>query len=106
MGVHPGRMGNVGIFLSEFLQGSQEMSKDVPLFLLAVTVCTYWGTVVLLVLYKRLRHGRSAGTWPRHGYERRLWVLIVPVVLAWILLPILACNSRLPWLSLPSWAQD
>ena len=56
------------------------MFKDGPLVLLALTVAMYWATVAMLVLAKRLRHGRSAGLVPSHAYERRLWVLIVPVV--------------------------
>ncbi len=83
------------------------MFKDVPLFLLATTVGTYWGTVALLVLYKRVRHGRSSGLLPRHPYERpTLQRLLVPVVLAWIALPILALSEPFSWLALPSWAQD
>ncbi len=82
------------------------MLKDGPLFLLATTVGVYWGTVALLILFKRLRHGRSSGLVPRHRYERRLWALIVPVVLAWIALPILALSEPFSWLALPSWAQD
>lgn len=82
------------------------MFKDVPLFVLALTVTIYWATVVLLVLAKRLRHGRSAGLVPSQAYERRLWLLIVPVVTAWILLPILAGKDQLPWISLPSWAHS
>jgi protein-S-isoprenylcysteine O-methyltransferase Ste14 len=80
------------------------MFEDLPLFLLACTVALYWGTVMLLVLAKRLRHGRAAGLLPSHAYERRLWLLIVPVVAAWILLPILAAKSHTPWIRLPSWA--
>jgi protein-S-isoprenylcysteine O-methyltransferase Ste14 len=82
------------------------MFMDGPLFVLAATVGTYWGTVALQVLYKRVRHGRSSGLLPRRGYEWRLWGLIVPVVLAWIVLPILAGSARSSWLGLPAWAHD
>src|SRR5262245_4354004 len=82
------------------------MSKDAPIAVLAVTVCLYWGTEVLLALYQGLRRGRSAGILPRHSYEWRLWSLIVPVVAAWMLLPCLASSSQLAWLSLPAWAID
>jgi len=80
------------------------MFEDLPLFVLACTVVVYWGTVMLLVLAKQLRHGRGAGLLPSQAYERRLWLLIVPVVVAWILLPILAAKSHIPWTRLPSWA--
>ena len=82
------------------------MFKDAPLFVLTLTVVLYWATVALLVLAKRLRHGRSAGVVPSHPFERRLWFLIVPVVAAWILLPILAADDRIPWVSVPSWAHN
>jgi protein-S-isoprenylcysteine O-methyltransferase Ste14 len=81
------------------------MGTDGPLLVLATTICTYWGTVALLVLYKRLRHGGRAGLKPRRGFERRLWRLIVPVVGAWILLPLLAAQGW-SWLAVPAWAQD
>jgi protein-S-isoprenylcysteine O-methyltransferase Ste14 len=82
------------------------MFTDVPLAVLALTVCMYWGTVVAMVVYKRLRHGRSAGLVPRNRFERRLWRIILPVVGAWIALPILAGNGASPWLELPQWAHD
>ncbi len=80
------------------------MFRDIPLLLLASAVVLYWTTVVLLALAKRLRHGRSAGLLPSHPYERRLWLLIVPVVVAWVALPILAGKNHTPWVRLPSWA--
>src|SRR5581483_4839865 len=80
------------------------MLKDIPLRTLIVTVCSYWATVLLLAVYQRLQHGRSAGILPRQSYERRLWLLIVPVVAAWVVLPIVAGANRLPWLGLPAWA--
>jgi protein-S-isoprenylcysteine O-methyltransferase Ste14 len=79
---------------------------DVPLFILATTITMYWGTVVMLVIYRRLRHGHSAGVIPRQRYERRLWRLIVPVFLGWISLPWLALNLHVPGLTLPAWATD
>jgi protein-S-isoprenylcysteine O-methyltransferase Ste14 len=80
------------------------MLQDRPLFVLACTVVVYWVTILLLVLAKRLRHGRSAGLLPSNAYERRLWLLLVPVVVAWVLLPILAGKNHDPWIRLPSWA--
>jgi protein-S-isoprenylcysteine O-methyltransferase Ste14 len=77
------------------------MLNDIPLLLLATTVCTYWSTVLLLVVVKRLRHGRSAGLVPKQRYERRLWRLILPVVGSWIALPILALTGAHAWLELP-----
>jgi protein-S-isoprenylcysteine O-methyltransferase Ste14 len=80
--------------------------EDFPLFLLACTIVLYWGTVVLFSLAKRLRPGHGAGLIPSHAFERRLWLLIVPVVVAWIILPILAGKSHTAWLRAPSWASS
>ncbi len=77
---------------------------DFPLFVVASTISTYWATVALLVVYRRLRHGHSAGVLPRQRYERRLWRLIAPVVLAWVTLPWLGLASDVPGLALPAWA--
>ena len=82
------------------------MFADIPLFVLAVTVCMYWSTVLGMVADKRLRYGRSAGLVPRNRFERRLWRIILPVVGAWIALPVLAATTASPFLGLPEWARD
>jgi protein-S-isoprenylcysteine O-methyltransferase Ste14 len=81
------------------------MAKDRPLIVLGLTVCAYWGTVGLLVLYKRLRHGQSAGVVPQQAFERRLWTAMLPIVVLWIALPLLAVRTRFPVLAVPRWAQ-
>lgn len=81
------------------------MLQDIPLFILALTVSAYWATVALLALAKRLRHGRSAGFFPTQSSERWLWLLIVPVVFAWMLLPVLGLRGISPWLRPPSLAE-
>jgi protein-S-isoprenylcysteine O-methyltransferase Ste14 len=77
---------------------------DVPLLVLASTISVYWTTVVLLVLYRRMLHGHSAGVIPRQRFERRLYRILLPVFLAWITLPWLAVSLDLPGLALPGWA--
>jgi protein-S-isoprenylcysteine O-methyltransferase Ste14 len=89
-----------------YAQGGSIVLKDVPLLVIAATIGTYWGTVALLVLHRRVTQGGSSGLLPRHPYERWLWALIVPVVFAWIVLPLLASKGRLPWLLLPAWTHD
>ncbi len=81
------------------------MVRDRPLVVLVLTVCAYWGTIALLVLYKRLRHGQSAGVVPQQPFERRLWAAMLPVVALWIALPLLAVRARFPSLAVPRWAQ-
>jgi protein-S-isoprenylcysteine O-methyltransferase Ste14 len=68
------------------------MAMDWPISVLTLTVWSYWGTVILLVFSKRIRYGQRAGVIPRHRWEKRLWLGIVPVFLAWNSLPILAAT--------------
>jgi protein-S-isoprenylcysteine O-methyltransferase Ste14 len=79
---------------------------DFALLVLASTISIYWTTVVLLVVYRRLRHGHSAGVIPRQRFERRLYRILLPVFLAWITLPWLAMSVHVPGLALPNWAAD
>jgi protein-S-isoprenylcysteine O-methyltransferase Ste14 len=79
---------------------------DFPLLTAVATITTYWATVCVFVVYRRLRHGHSAGLLPRQRYERRLWLLAVPVFAGWIALPWLALALATPNLALPAWAID
>jgi protein-S-isoprenylcysteine O-methyltransferase Ste14 len=80
------------------------MTNDWPVLVLTLTVWAYWGTVILLVLYKRVRHGQSAGVVPRRRWEKRLWWGVVAVFLAWNTLPALAATLRHGPFALPAWA--
>lgn len=80
---------------------------DFPLSILAGTISTYWGTVVLFALYRRLRHGHSAGVIPRNRAERRIWRMLVPAVGGWLALPWLAAGLHdTPGIAVPAWAAD
>jgi protein-S-isoprenylcysteine O-methyltransferase Ste14 len=82
------------------------MVKDAPLLVLSSSVCIYWITVVFLALYQWLRHGQGAGFLPRQAMERRLWVLLVPMVIAWIAFPVLSHRGTFSWLALQPWARS
>jgi protein-S-isoprenylcysteine O-methyltransferase Ste14 len=77
---------------------------DVPLLVLAITISTYWSTVALLVFYRRIRHGHSAGVIPRQRFERRLYRILLPVFLGWITLPWLGRSLDVWGVALPEWA--
>src|SRR5437762_3607765 len=84
--------------------GGAIMARDWPLAVLTLTVWAYWGTVILLAFYKRMRYGQRAGVIPRHRWEKRLWLGVVPVFLAWNTLPVLAATLHHGPFSLPGWA--
>jgi protein-S-isoprenylcysteine O-methyltransferase Ste14 len=71
-----------------------------------LTIWAYWGTVLLLAFAKRASSGHGAGVIPRHRWEKRLWLGVVPVVLAWNAFPALAASLHHGPFALPSWASS
>jgi len=82
------------------------MPHDLPLAIAAATVWLYWATVLSMVAYKRLRFGRHSGVVPRQRFERRLWLVLLPTVGAWLALPVLAATTRLPGFTPAAWVRD
>jgi protein-S-isoprenylcysteine O-methyltransferase Ste14 len=78
---------------------------DIPLTILALTVTFYWGRVGAMVLRARRRSRDLAGLVPEQSGERRMWLVWVPLVTAWIALPWLALGHRAGILGLPEFAR-
>lgn len=78
---------------------------DIPLLVLALTVTLYWGRVGAMVLRARRRSRDLAGLVPEQSGERRMWLLFVPMVAAWVALPWLALNRRNDLFALPEFAR-
>lgn len=76
---------------------------DVPLAILVVTLWAYWAGLVRMVLRVR-RKGRRAGLVPLERLEKRMWIVWVPLVVAWLTLPVLALFAEGPPLAAPPWA--
>jgi protein-S-isoprenylcysteine O-methyltransferase Ste14 len=74
---------------------------DVPLIVAATTVWTYWLSVVGMVVRSHLRYRTSAGGLPRAIRERVMWVVWVPAIVLWQVVPYLASVSSHPLLALP-----
>ena len=72
--------------------------RDLPLLIVAVAVSAYWlgvGRMVVRVRHKT-RHG--VGLVPQQRRERLMWLVWVPLVVAWIALPWIAQNrAEAPW---------
>jgi protein-S-isoprenylcysteine O-methyltransferase Ste14 len=81
---------------------------DIPAILLALTVSAYWVGVAVMIRRVR-RHARRAGTLdvvvPDDPHERRMWLVWVPLVVAWIALPWLALSSHSALLAVPEFAR-
>lgn len=79
--------------------------KDLPAFVLAVTIWAYWACVVAMAVRVRRRTRKLAGILPSQGLERLMWLTWIPLVITWMTLPWLAATRvGRPW-GLPEFAQ-
>jgi protein-S-isoprenylcysteine O-methyltransferase Ste14 len=79
-----------------------------PALVLGVTVCVYW-TCVLVMMIKVSRKNRKRGRVlvPQQRKERIMGLVWVPLVLAWMVLPLIAADRPVDetlWLAIPGWA--
>lgn len=75
--------------------------KDIPGILLTATVWTYWFGVGIMVVRVHRKSRRLGGLVPEQPLERALWVIWVPLIAAWIVLPYLAMVRHSGWLHTP-----
>jgi len=64
--------------------------KDLPGVLLTATIWSYWLGVGLLILRTRRQTHRFAGLVPEGRREQLMWIVWLPLVALWIVLPYLA----------------
>ena len=57
--------------------------RDIPLLVVALTVCAYWLRVAAMVVRARRKQHRDVGVIPERPAERAMWLVFVPAVLAW-----------------------
>jgi protein-S-isoprenylcysteine O-methyltransferase Ste14 len=77
-----------------------------PLIIVISTVWFYWGSVVFMILRSRFKFGASSGAVPRTTRERMMWMVWVPTVIGWLILPALAYTSSHPLLRAFGWTAD
>jgi protein-S-isoprenylcysteine O-methyltransferase Ste14 len=79
---------------------------DFPLAVLIATIWTYWIAVGAMVVRQRRRKRRNFGFVPEQRIERFMWLVWVPLVVAWIALPYLALTHAEGSFALPAFARD
>ncbi len=80
--------------------------RDIPLLTVAVTVCVYWVRVGAMAVRARHRYRHDVGMVPERPVERLMWLVFVPLVLAWCTLPWIAATRRSgPW-AVPAFARE
>ena len=75
--------------------------EDGPGSILTVTIWLYWAGVGVMVFRVRKRTHKATGLVPKERLERLMWMIWVPLVMAWIVLPYLAMTQSHPLLALP-----
>lgn len=80
--------------------------KDLPATVLTATIWTYWFCVGVMVVRVRRRTRRLSGVVPEQRLEQFMWLVWVPLVVAWMTLPYLAATGApAPW-GIPGIARD
>jgi len=80
--------------------------KDLPCIVLAATVWAYWACVGAMIVRVRRRTRKLSGIVPSQPLEQLMWIVWVPLVAAWMLLPYVAAgSSSTPW-QLPAFARE
>jgi protein-S-isoprenylcysteine O-methyltransferase Ste14 len=80
--------------------------RDLPATVLAVTIWAYWFCVGVMIVRVRKRTRKLPGVVPKQTLERFMWVVWVPLLVAWMTLPYLAATrGQGPW-ALPELARD
>jgi protein-S-isoprenylcysteine O-methyltransferase Ste14 len=80
--------------------------KDLPCIVMAATVWAYWACVGAMIVRVRRRTRKLSGIVPSQRLEQLMWVVWVPLVAAWMLLPYVAAGSTRPPWQLPGFAGD
>lgn len=77
---------------------------DLPLALLTATVWAYWLYVGAMIVRVRRKTRHGVGLVPEQPKERAMWLVWVPLVAAWMILPWLALTRSSGPLALPAFA--
>jgi len=80
--------------------------RDIPGAILVATIWTYWFGVGVMILRVHRKSRRLGGLVPEQRIERLLWLVLVPAIAAWIVLPYLALVRRGPLLHAPAFALE
>jgi protein-S-isoprenylcysteine O-methyltransferase Ste14 len=79
---------------------------DVALLVVALTITAYWLRVGAMVVRARRKQRHDVGVVPERSSERAMWLLFVPLVVAWCALPWLALGRHAGPLAMPAFAHD
>ena len=67
--------------------------KDLPCIVMAATVWAYWACVGAMIVRVRRRTRKLSGIVPSQRLEQLMWIVWVPLVAAWMVLPYVAAGA-------------
>ena len=79
---------------------------DIAGMVVMATIWAYWIGVGAMIVRVRRHARRATGVVPEQSLERFMWLVWVPLVAAWIVLPWLALERSGPPLGLPEFARS
>jgi protein-S-isoprenylcysteine O-methyltransferase Ste14 len=74
---------------------------DPPAAIITATISIYWLCVGFMIVRARRKTHDLAGLVPEKRFERGMWLILVPVVVAWIVLPWLSFTHTEPAFAVP-----
>jgi protein-S-isoprenylcysteine O-methyltransferase Ste14 len=80
--------------------------KDIPGILLMATIWAYWFSVGVMIHRVRRRARTRDVVVPEDPLERHMWLVWVPLVIAWNVLPYLAVTHSHPLLAVSEFARE
>jgi protein-S-isoprenylcysteine O-methyltransferase Ste14 len=80
--------------------------RDIPGTVLVATIWVYWFGVGAMIVRVRRKSRRAAGLVPGQRVERLMWLVWVPLVVAWNVLPYLSLVSGEALLRVPRFALE
>jgi protein-S-isoprenylcysteine O-methyltransferase Ste14 len=84
----------------------QLVEDNFPSAILVATIWAYWFSVGVMVVRARKQTRARQGLVPKQRVERVMWVVWVPLVLAWMLLPWFSLTRSTAGLGLPDFARS
>jgi protein-S-isoprenylcysteine O-methyltransferase Ste14 len=79
---------------------------DVPLAVVTGTIWAYWFCVGAMIIRVRRKARHGVGVVPEQPIERALWLVLVPTLVAWAVLPYLALHRAGGVLAVPDFARQ
>ena len=80
--------------------------RDIPLLVVALTVSAYWLRVGAMVVRARHKEHHDVGIVPERPVERLMWLVFVPLLVAWCALPWTALTHERGWLAPPPFVRE